>query len=244
MTTTLTKTETATLTFDARNLARGWLSVALAASKDKDRPILNRTVNIEALDTGVRLIATDGYMILHSWVPSIGNEWPLTVPDIDEAPAVTAIAQDAHGRAKNLLWHLLNLTADEDAPSIEVDLVVGDTSHDDTNAMPTFAGMSRTWVTIAVPDRERLKLPTIDGEFPAWRPLLDAFTSKTAKTIALAPEIIGRLAQLERTTGKTSLLWEFGGVEKAARVRVHEAEPPVEGLVMPQRVDWGAKGDE
>jgi hypothetical protein len=33
--------------FDARDLARGWLAVALASAKDAQRPVLNRTVFIE-----------------------------------------------------------------------------------------------------------------------------------------------------------------------------------------------------
>lgn len=225
------------ITFDGQQLARGWLSVVIAASKDKARPILSRTVHIEVFDQGVRLISTDSYVLLRAWVTKLYSDAP--EPGLDEAPTRTVIAHDPHGRAKNLLWYLLNLSRGEDADPIEVDLIPGDTLRDDTAAQAAFDGMAKEWVTIAVPDKERLKLPTIEGDFPDWRPLDAAFQAEPTDGVALSPEIVKRLADLERTAGTTSLLWRFGGAEKAARVDLPNVFPRIRGLVMPQRGDWG-----
>jgi len=226
------------LTFDATALARGWLSVALAASKDKARPILYNTIHVEVFGEGVRLVATDSYILLRSWVSKLHSDAP--EPGLDEAPTVTMIAHDQYGRGKNLLWHLLNLSQGEDSPAIELDLTVGDTEPDETQAEPSFDGMAKQWVTFQVPDKERLKLPTIDGEYPNWRVLDTDFLAVSTKAIGLAPEIIKRLASLEKTAAVTSLSWVFGGELKAARVSAVNAFPPVTGLVMPQRIDdWG-----
>lgn len=230
------------LTFDGAELARGWLSVALAASKDKARPVLNRTVHVEVFAEGVRLISTDSYILLRSWVTTLYSDAP--EPGLDEAPEYRVIAHDPHGRGKNLLWHLLNLGRGEEAETIEVDLIVGDTERDDTNAQAAFEGMAKEWVTIAVPDKERLKLPTVEGEFPDWRPLDAAFLAESTEGVALAPEVIKRLADLERTAGTTSLVWMFGGPQRAARVTLPGIFPIITGLVMPQRGDWGKLDDE
>lgn len=47
---------TETLTFDAGWLARAWLSVAEASSKDTGRPALDRTVCVEFFPDGVRRV--------------------------------------------------------------------------------------------------------------------------------------------------------------------------------------------
>lgn len=60
--------DTQTFKFDARTLALGWLATSLASSNDDDRPALYRTVHVECFSTGMRLLATDSYMLLRSWI--------------------------------------------------------------------------------------------------------------------------------------------------------------------------------
>lgn len=96
--------------------------------------------------------------------------------------------------------------------------------------------MAKEWVTFTVPDRERLKLPTIEGAYPEWRKLDIGFVPQTTEQVALSPEIVRRLADLERTTGASALLWVFGGAEQVARVVVPDSAPFVTGLVMPTRL--------
>src|SRR5687768_16742409 len=111
--------------FDARTLARGWLSVAIASAADKARPVLHRTVSIEAFPEGLRLVATDSFVLLRSWVPNLDHDLD-PEPGLDEAPYATAVAMDPHGRAKGFLAHVLKLASDEvyddDPLEVRVDL--------------------------------------------------------------------------------------------------------------------------
>ena len=54
--------------FDAPTLAHAWLAVAQASSTDKDMPYLYRSVTVEEHPNGVRLLATDRFVLLAAWV--------------------------------------------------------------------------------------------------------------------------------------------------------------------------------
>lgn len=49
--------------YSGHTLARAWLSVALASSKDTGRPQLDRTVLVEQYREGLRLVATDSHVL-------------------------------------------------------------------------------------------------------------------------------------------------------------------------------------
>lgn len=221
--------------FDARQLARGWLSVALASAKDDDRPALHRTVSIEGFPEGLRLVATDSYVLLRSWVPAIGREHD-PEPDLDESPAMSAVAMDIHGRARNLLGHLLGLALADGAPLIEVRITLG--VHDQETEAASFEGLEAEWVVLEHPDHERLKLRAYEGEYPNWRKVLSGFDRKRTDAIALNTEIIGRLSKLGKWHGDQPLLWRFGGQDRMALLEVASSEPHVEGAVMPVRWDF------
>lgn len=225
-------------TFDARTLARGWLSVAIASAKDEDRPALDRTVSIEAYPEGLRIAATDSYVLLHAWVPNIEHDLD-PEPAFDEAPYAKAVAFDPHGRGKGFLAHALTLAAeaakaDHAPPEIRVELGVVD-EEDDGAVLP---GLAATYVVVELPDMERLKLPTYEGNYPNWRTLASSFTAQSTKTIALGPTIIGRLAKLGKIQPGTLLGFEWAGELKAAHVALIQSDPHVEGLVMPCRWDF------
>ena len=174
-------------TFDARHLARAWLAVTLASSSDKARPQLHRTVSIEAFPTGVRLAATDSYVLLRAWVPALDcDDDP--EPDLDEAPLRTAVVMDPHRRAKSFLTHVLKLATkaekDEFAPTVEVFLSLHVTDADlgdPGTAAPTFEGMEARYAVLDLYDQERLKLRTYDGAYPSWRGVVDSFKPAALK---------------------------------------------------------------
>lgn len=231
--------------FDARDLSRGWLAVALASSKDAQRPVLSRTVYIESYPEGVRLVATDSYVLLHAWVPDIEHTND-PGPGMDEAPMRTAIALDTHGRAKGFLHHLLRLALKaqkEDWPAIEVRLRL-DVADTEQGAQHTLAGLEARYVVIEQPDvgdeAERLKMLTCEGVYPPWRKLLGNFTSELTTQLALAPDLVGNLAKVGRIHPGSKLGWSFGGENKAARVTVIDSDPHVEGIAMPCRWDIDA----
>lgn len=225
--------------FDARTLGRGWLSVAVASAADRDLPAIGRTVLIEAFPEGVRLVATDRYVLLRSWIPNAEHGFD-PEPELDEAPYATAVAIDPDGRAKGFLSYAMKLAKDAavgDDDFFEVRMNLGVVDEVEDKDRPAFAGMEVRYVVLEVPDVERVKLRTYEGSFPDWRRLLDGFKPVSTKTIALSPEILGRLAKLGAVQGDRPLGWTFGGSAKMARLVVLESDPHVEGVVMPVRWD-------
>lgn len=230
------------MNFDARDLARGWLAVALASAKDAQRPVLNRTVFIETFADGARLVATDSYVLLHAWVPDLEHAND-PGPGMDEAPSRTAIAIDAHGRAKGFLHHLLRLALKaekDDQPAIEVRLRL-DVADTDRAAQTTLAGLEARYVVVEQPDTgdeaERLKLLTCEGVYPPWRKLLGNFAPELTTQLALAPDLVGQLAKVGKIHPGSKLGWHFGGENKAAQLTVIDSDPHVEGIAMPCRWD-------
>lgn len=220
--------------FDARFLAAGWLSVALASGKDSDVPALNKTVCIETFVEGVRLVATDRYVLLHSWVPAIGKEDD-PAPGLGIAPDDVIVAIDEHGRAKALMVHLLSLATAEGAPTIEVALRPGVPFVDDQ--VPTLDGMPERRVVIDHVGSEQVRLRVHEQDYPAWRSVARNHKAVRTAGIALNPEIVGRLSKLGKLHDNKPLIWQFGGFNKAAAFEVHLGDPDVRGVVMPMRVD-------
>lgn len=221
--------------FDAATLARGWLSVALASGADDAVPALFRTLCLEEFSTGLRLVATDSYILLRAWVPGAHAEEFVPEPTDDEAPVSTTVVIDPHGRAKALLAHLLKLTSAKDALPEEVQLNAAASFDDDP--VPSLAGLEARWVTMEHPDHERLRLQTYEGAYPNWRKVLAGFESKKTSAIALNPELLGRLVKLEKFHAGAPLRWRFGGENRMALVEV-PSEPFVSGAAMPVRWDF------
>lgn len=223
------------LGFYVEDLARRWLSVSIAAAKDPDRPALSRTVCIEVFEgRGVRLVSTDSYLLLTTWVPDLTarQAGPADPPGADEVPDITAVAIDPDGRAAGLLRYGLQLDArDELADPLEIVVGLGVVADGETGA---FDGMAPRWVTLDLADHEQVRLPTYEGVFPPWRGIEAAFTPKRTVGVALNPDILGRLGGLAKLWPGAALLWHFGGEERLARLEL-DTSPPVDGLVMPVR---------
>lgn len=235
MTATLEDVDLASLTFDAQAIARAWLSVSLAASDDDARPALTG-LHIEFYAEGVRLVATDSYMLLRSWVPTggHGDEDPAE-PLLDEAPLATATALDVYDRGAGLMRHMLKLATAKNAPPYDVKVSVGTDPRAD--AEPSFDGMERTYAILDVPDQEVLTLPLYEGEWPNWRHVWAEFRPETTSEINFAPElIVARLGKLGKLHDEGILRWCFGGPERPALIELRPSRPSVAGLVMPVKV--------
>lgn len=227
--------------FDARALARGWLSVALATRKDDDRPALDRTILIEEFDHGVRLTATDSYVLLYTWVPNVEGDLE-TPASFDEAPRTVAVAQDHDGRGKGFLGYALSLAiAAEKADigeTVSVDLRLLETDAEPSDGALGFEGMEARFVVLELLDREKVQLPTFEGPYPEWRRVVAGFKPKTTTEIGLNPEIVGRVAKLGKLHADTPLVWTFGGKDAMARLDLPRSDPRIEGVVMPVRWDF------
>lgn len=220
--------------FDASYLAQAWLAVALAASNDREDPVLGFAVHIELYPDGVRLTASDRFLLLSTWVPALGaRDGELTpAPDEDEAPMIVATARDLHGRGSGLMAYLRKLTKDEDSPLIEVRLRV-DKATDLPDGVMALDGVDAKEVIIEYPGAERITLPVYEGDWPQWRVLLANHHRSKTDVIALHPGRLGALAKLGKMYDGKPILWQFGGRDKLAKIDVAESFPYVHGAVMP-----------
>lgn len=229
---------TVSATYDARALAIGWLSTAVASADDGDVPALHRTISVEHYEEGARFIATDRYVLLHSFVPNVDHK-PADEPPLEIAPEETTVAIDGHHRAAAMLGFLLKLAkqiekSETNEPMPEVALSLGVVEDDDE---ATFDGLEHQWVTLEYPGRERVRLQTYDGTYPDWRALTTSFQPVTTKAIAINPDLFGRLGKLGRLHDGAPLRWHFGGPDKPALIELADDSHPTAGLIMPVRVD-------
>lgn len=232
--------------FDAPTLALAWLSVAQASGSDKTEPTLDRTVAVEAHPGGVRLVATDRYVLLTAWVPALDRG--ADAPSLDEAPDRVVVTQDADARGKGLLSYLIKLAhlgKDEEVPygALAVDLDFDVRLPAGVDQDQPLEGLEPTYAVLDVPDTERVYLPIIVSDYPDWRRLLDDFTPQTTDRIALPLERLHRLGALRKWC-PGPLRWTFGGEASVARVALDgysDRDPSIEGLVMPSK--WILAGE-
>jgi hypothetical protein len=228
--------------FDATLLAKGWLSVAIASSADKERPVLHRTVYIEHYPEGVRLLATDSYIFLRAWVPEIDHESD-PEPRLDEVPVSTAIAIDPDARAIGFMKYALKLAhkAAQEMDSVEITLNLGVVDQTASVGTPSFGGMESRWVILEMPDVEKVRLPCCEGVYPNWRLLGANYSAEKTETVAMAPDRLLQIARLAKVHS-APVGWTFGGDGKVAQIEVVDSEPYVTGLVMPCRWDIVTNG--
>lgn len=216
--------------------AKGWLAVATASGNDADRPQLHRTILIEEYPTGVRLVATDSYLLLRAWVPNLRNDLA-PEPAHGDPPTATAVAIDADGRARNLLAYALRLAAKNDDDTgdylYEISLRIAVTEVDGDGVL---TGLEAEFVVLELADHERVKLRSYEGAFPNWRRLVPATMGKATTQIALGPEIVARLAKMAKVVDG-HIGWTFYGPDKPAAVETIDADPVVAGVAMPVRWD-------
>jgi hypothetical protein len=222
---------------DAATLARGWLSVACAASTDKERPQLCRTVCVEQHTHGIRLASTDSYIIFHTWIPEQGFDLD-PEPGLDEVPYATAIAIDRYGRAAGLFGHLLRLTKPEEVggkeQQIDVAVHLGvPWQPEEVGDEQQFEGFAALAVSIEHPDHERVQLEIHEGDFPRWQLIVGRHRKATTNVIATTAGISARLAKAAKVHGdRTVIKHRFGGKDQAIAVQFGET-PEVLGMVMP-----------
>lgn len=225
---------------DAASLAKAWLAVYTASGKETLQPALCRTIHIEQHAHGVRLTATDSYMILTSWVPEVDYELD-PEPGLDEVPYASATAIDSYGRGVGLLAHLLRLARADDNDEKELHVVlrlnVAWEPSEKTNEIP-LEGLEALAVNLEHPNRERVQLEVYEGSYPSWQAIL--LRQKTVRTeaLSLSAWMAGRLSKAAKVYGEQAPVrcW-FGGQDKPIQVRFGE-DPAVTGLVMPLKWDF------
>lgn len=236
--------------FDAPTLAHAWLAVAQASSTDKDMPYLYRSVTVEEHPNGVRLLATDRFVLLAAWVPFLEHHTTATAPHVDEAPVRTVIAQDIDHRARGLLGYVLALAGkwkpEEYVPgmvecTIEFDQVKP--VEDGDPAEQTFEGMESTYTLLSVPDVERVWLRIIGDANVAgtgWRNVTHNHAREVTDEIGLNTEFVARIGKVYKHT-EGPMVWAFGGPDRPALLSWPESDITLEGVVMPRKLHKNEK---
>lgn len=231
--------------FDVPNLARGWLSVAQASANDKDLPTLHRTIALEVFPNGLRLVATDRYILLSAWVPDLGDT---DEPELSILPDQVVVAQDADGRCKGLLAYMLAVQArmekerdrqlqwGELVATIDFDVRLPE----GIDPQETLEGLEPTFTVIEVPDMERVWLPVVESMYPDWRGIVGGHVAESTDTIKLHPERLDKLAKVRRYA-EGAIDWTFCGPERAALIHWPASVPHVSGVVMPVRVTFAGE---
>ena len=213
-----------TSTLDAARLARGW-----------------RPVCIEQYAEGLRLVATDSYRLLVTWVTAQGFA-SAEEPPLDELPAAQAVAVDQWGRAKNLLAYMGQQAAKEENDGLFalVRLGVPWQAPDSTKTELQFHGLNALAVDIEYPDNERLQLPVYEGPFPDWRPTLHDHRGHRTTALRLQADAIEIIGKATKPFGEECHVdLTFGGENKPVAIAFGD-DPRVRGLLMPLRWDFEA----
>lgn len=218
------------LDFDGGILARGWLAAFLATGSDSEVAVLNRTLSIDVYPNGVRLGATDRYVVLTAWVGCSVDD---AAEPLDATPLRTVVVHDPDGRGKQLLSYVAKVarkaTKDDETPP-GARLTFGLPA---SEALETFEGMGREEVEISLVDLESVRLGTIDGGYPNYRALLAAKVPKAIREIMVSPEILQKVGQVGQILDSKVTL-RFAGAERMVQVVVDQTSAPfVAGGFMP-----------
>lgn len=231
--------------FDAPTLAHAWLAVAQASSTDKDMPYLYRSVTIEEHTRGVRLLATDRFVLLAAWVPFLEYHDAAEEPELDEAPVRTVIAQDIDHRGRGLLGYILALAGkwkpEEYQPGMVECMVEFDQVKpvEDGDAVEqTFEGMESTYTLLSVPDTERVWLRILGDANVAgsgWRNVRTNHAPENTAELGLNTEFVSRIGKVYKHAEGT-MVWQFGGSERPALLSWPDSAMNLVGVVMPRKL--------
>lgn len=205
------------MVLSARRFSRAWANVSLASADWEDSP-LYRAIHIEVFADGVRLVATNGYLLLRSWVPENIDEDGDPVepePDPDLVPDETVTVLDTDGRASNLFKYLRAVTKKNDDPDEDLRLWVKPRSADEDGGQLNLGGNLAGEIAVFAIDLEQVALPTFDGPFFEWR--RGELPTKPSETnsAGIGPD---NLARLGKITGVSGIVFDFSD---ARTVRLH-----------------------
>lgn len=215
------------LTLPANQFAAAWLNVTNATADDGTLA----AICIEAVDHNqVRLVATDSYWMLRSWVD---ND-----PDLTDDPGIditgdTILAVDTEGRMANLMkWvHKVSRPRGDDPPLIsDLELTITSGELDDR---PTLDSTLDRQVLVVDTDHEKVRIPISEHTYPDWRSLTDQ-TAEGLDMCALSLQRLGRIGTVRNAVGHAELT--FNGPRRPVGVHV-PGNPNLDGLIMPVHVE-------
>lgn len=222
---------------DGPTFARALLAVSAAMSTDKNLPWY-KAFAIEVHDTGIRLYATDRSLLLTAWVPEEEHHYD-SAPDFEQAPDRVVVASDADGRGRGLAGYVLSLANRLDCKpedytpgqiSLRLDFDVRIPAGSRPVAQDALEGMEPTYVTLTVPDVEKVYLEAVPVTYPDWRNIVAGHHAGRASELRLNPETVERLAKVRKHAAGTLVL-SLGGKGKPALVAFNDSDPFVHGVI-------------
>lgn len=247
-------------TVPAEHLIPAWRNAFLAASDNKHRTTLYRTVLVEFYALGLRFVSTDGYVLSASWaaarrIPADAEEQRNHAPAHELPPIAAVVAVAADGLVVDFLkhravevkeWKRAQLDGLEGTP-VDVTLSVGTIDEPNTAQQRLDIGEQRALILSA--ENERIAVPLLDGlEFPNWRATLAGYQPRPRAVVSTTAGLLERLGKLR--TGSLDVLsltmandgTPLGGEDV---VLVAGAGPvPVEAAFAPYRVADDLAEDE
>lgn len=182
-------TTTDPLRFDGPTLARAWLSVAQASVGDANAPSLDKTVALETYPNGVRLVATDRYVILTAWAPALGAEYD-DEPGVADAPDRTVVTQDLDGLGRDLLKYVVKRARRDKLDTMDLGALPVELEFDvrlpiEVGQDQPLEGLEPAYALLTIPDVTQVHLPIIVSDYLDWRPLVHDFTPVESARIGL-----------------------------------------------------------
>lgn len=236
-----------TVRLPTRELATAWTNVSLASTTKKAAAgTAPGTVAVEVYGpSAVRLVASDGALLLTSWVGAGAPD-----PGRNAKPAEAFIAADGEGLAKGFMAHLLKATKVDDNQWREVTISVKDAAMPD---VPAFDGMAKQ-ACILETDDHLVQLALVEIPLPSWRAAWPTLNRRApVEQVAISPDYLTALGKLKDTASAVRLTFHTA---KGPAVILADGEPPVSGLVMPSALGggdqieieqlqelWGGSGD-
>lgn len=220
--------------YNAWSLAKAWNSVAQAQSDDKARPALYRTTLIEQYPQGLRLVATDSYLLLKAWVPSVDYRGAAE-PGRFDLPEESTVCIDRDRRVVSLMTYAMAETkADGQDTPLTMTLMLGTMK---PGAQGELEGMTQQAVSFQFEHEydERIETPIFDGFFPTWKNLWYAHQIQATTTVSFGANGLLRIGKLSQVWDKASIRFQMGGALGVAKFTVQAPDVNVEGLAMPIR---------
>ena len=240
-------------TFAAADLAQVWQSVAIATAAGNIRPILEGILIESYPGQGVRLTATDSFILITGWVPELNHD-PSIIQypaELDEAPVSKAIVTDPKGHVLKLMTWAAKDAAEaikSGDPSPMIRLTIGD----DQRSGFVLPGLDAKVATFDAPLLgKRFKAMVLEAEYPNWRAVWPSKVSDILRSSEVGFGAMGllRFGQLSNLWGAAALRLTIGGSKQPVLVDMeggkYEARTSaveVRGLGMPVMLKADDKG--